>query len=183
MPTIVGILIFISSIYNIWEFYSKKIHIFIFQHFSFYELLKFQFNWVEHEKKFYNLEACLFMHRSRGGGAGGPDPLPGPPSPGKSQVAIGFLRNSGMDTPREAFGPDVNLSQTCSLFMDICMTSFTYHYDFIYTSSTPLLFQHPLTNKIIYFISRVGIPSENRIVIYRDFCIRIEIWITIYRKP
>ena len=28
----------------------------------------------------------------------------GPPS-GKSQVAIGFLRNTGMDSPREAIGP------------------------------------------------------------------------------
>ena len=28
-----------------------------------------------------------------------------PPPPGKSEVAIGFLRNSGMDHPREAIGP------------------------------------------------------------------------------
>ena len=40
------------------------------------------------------------MRGSRGrGGTGGPNP------PVKSQVAIGFLRNSGTDPPREAIGP------------------------------------------------------------------------------
>ena len=34
------------------------------------------------------------------------DPTPpSPSSPGKSQVTIGFLRNSGKDLPREAIGP------------------------------------------------------------------------------
>ena len=28
-----------------------------------------------------------------------------PPPPGKSQVAMEFKRNTGRDTPREAFGP------------------------------------------------------------------------------
>ena len=32
------------------------------------------------------------------------DRVSGPPV--KSQMAIGFLRNSGMDTPREAIGPN-----------------------------------------------------------------------------
>ena len=36
-----------------------------------------------------------------GGGTGGPDP---PLPPGKIQVAIGFLRNTGTDLPREAIG-------------------------------------------------------------------------------
>ena len=40
------------------------------------------------------------MGRSRGGGG----KLSGP-TPGKSQVAIGFLRNSSTDTPREAIRP------------------------------------------------------------------------------
>ena len=40
-----------------------------------------------------------------GGSRGGPDPL------GKSQVAIGFLRNSGSDLPLEATGPGSNASQ------------------------------------------------------------------------
>ena len=34
---------------------------------------------------------------SRGGGGGGPHP----PPPGKLQMAIGFLRSFGTDTPRE----------------------------------------------------------------------------------
>ena len=37
----------------------------------------------------------------RGGGTGGLDP-----SPGKSQVAIGFRRKSGTDPPRGAIGPE-----------------------------------------------------------------------------
>ena len=36
----------------------------------------------------------------KGGGTGGPDP------PGKSQVALGYLRNSGMGTPREVIRPN-----------------------------------------------------------------------------
>ena len=38
-----------------------------------------------------------------GGGGGGVDRGSGPP--GKSQVAIGFLRNTGTDPPREAIRP------------------------------------------------------------------------------
>ena len=37
--------------------------------------------------------------------------------------------------------------------------------------------------KISVYILGVGITSENRIVIYRDFRVRIEIRITIYHKP
>ena len=43
------------------------------------------------------------------GGHGGPDH---PPPPGKSQVAIGFLRNTGMDLPREAIGQLHTLEET-----------------------------------------------------------------------
>ena len=39
-----------------------------------------------------------FMSGTRGGQGANPPP-------GKSEVAIGFLRNSGMDHPREAIGP------------------------------------------------------------------------------
>ena len=40
------------------------------------------------------------MRESREGGGGQGVWTP----PGKSQVAVGFLRNSGMDQPREALG-------------------------------------------------------------------------------
>ena len=39
----------------------------------------------------------MCKRRSRGGGGGGPHP----PPPGKLQMAIGFLRSFGTDTPRE----------------------------------------------------------------------------------
>ena len=39
------------------------------------------------------------MGGSRGEGTGGPN------LPGKSQVTIGFRRNTGRDTPQEAIGP------------------------------------------------------------------------------
>ena len=48
------------------------------------------------------------MGRSRGGQVFGP--------PGKSQVAIGFLRNSGMDLPGEAFATEV----VCKALWEIC---------------------------------------------------------------
>ena len=35
----------------------------------------------------------------------GPEVGTGPPAPGKSHVAIGFLRNPGVDPLREAIGP------------------------------------------------------------------------------
>ena len=39
-----------------------------------------------------------------GGYKGGREPSP-PPHPGKFQVNIRFLRNTGTNTPREAHGP------------------------------------------------------------------------------
>ena len=58
MPQIVGLLIFISRIYKTFERFKVR-KIFIFQHFSCYELLQFhsQLSWAW--KKFYNLRAYL----------------------------------------------------------------------------------------------------------------------------
>ena len=51
MPTIVGILTFISLI-NITNESLKARKAFVFQHFSFYEQLKFHAPLIEHEKSF-----------------------------------------------------------------------------------------------------------------------------------
>ena len=45
--------------------------------------------------------SLLTWANSAGGGGRGPD-LP----PGKLQVVIGFFRNTGVDPPREAIGPN-----------------------------------------------------------------------------
>ena len=48
--------------------------------------------------------AAIWVDTERGEGDSESRPPP-PPLPGKSQVAIGFLRNSGTDIPRDAIGP------------------------------------------------------------------------------
>ena len=57
MPTIVGILSFISMINTPSESLKTR-KVFIFQHFSFYEQLKF---YVEDEKSFITLGPCLIQ--------------------------------------------------------------------------------------------------------------------------
>ena len=47
----------------------------------------------------YSCLSMFFLWGGSGGGQGFPDP------PGKSQVAIGFLKSTGTDPPREAIGP------------------------------------------------------------------------------
>ena len=51
MPTIVDILTFISRINTASESFKVR-NIFIFQHFTFYEQLKFHAKWVGHKKSF-----------------------------------------------------------------------------------------------------------------------------------
>ena len=62
MPTIVGILKFISMINTISERLKAR-NLFICRYFSFYEQLKFcaQLSWAW--KKFYNLEAWLYKNQ------------------------------------------------------------------------------------------------------------------------
>ena len=64
--TIVGILTFISMINTTSESLKAR-NVFIFQHFSFYEQLKFHVNLSWARKKFYNLRACLTQFFWRAG--------------------------------------------------------------------------------------------------------------------
>ena len=58
MPTIIGILTFISMINTSSESLKART-VFIFQHFNFYEQLKYHAQFSV--KKFYNLRACLLI--------------------------------------------------------------------------------------------------------------------------
>ena len=67
---------------------------------------------VQNENRLQRLFLCMGGSRAdRGGRGGARDPDP-PPPPWKSQVALGFLRNSGTDRPREAIRP---LGSNCIL--------------------------------------------------------------------
>ena len=59
----------------------------------------------------FTMVICILSEKNCGsrGGTGGPGP---PPPPGNSQVAIGFLRNTGTDLPREAVGQLHTLEET-----------------------------------------------------------------------
>ena len=63
---------------------------------------------------FQTLSSKPWADPEGGGGTGGPDP------PGKSQVAIGFLRNTSMDPPREAIGPKGSNCLLTEVLMALC---------------------------------------------------------------
>ena len=62
MPTIVGILTFISMINTTFETWESKKLLYI-QYFSFYKHLKYHAQLIEHEKSFYNLWTGLILHQ------------------------------------------------------------------------------------------------------------------------
>ena len=64
MPTIVGILIFMSMI-NTTSEHLKARKVYIFEHFRLYEHLKFHAQLSKARKMFYNLRACLCVPKPK----------------------------------------------------------------------------------------------------------------------